>query len=329
MTGATALREAAAGLVASKRATGREYVSEERVLERFARFAESASPDADTVTRGLAEAWIADARARGVKPATLGGLATPVRQLALWLARQGTPAYAFPGRELPKTVRYAPHVYTDSELAAFFHQTDLCRPCPEVPSRHLVMPVVFRLIYGCGLRASEARLLRPDDVGADAAVVQIRDAKGGKDRQVPLSEPLRARMAAYRERNRARIDEWFFPGFRGGPLTLGNLYRNFRRFLWQARIPHGGPGQGPRIHDFRTTFAVNNLRFCFAAGRDPAALLPVLQTYMGHASIQDTAYYLHLAAASRPDVTARVEAAGGDLAPHLPTLPEKDNHHGH
>jgi integrase len=263
---------------------------------------------------------------RGAKPETLASLATPVRQLARWLARQGTPAYVFSSRELPKTIRYAPHVYTDAELAAFFSQTDLCRPCPEVPSRHLVMPVVFRLIYGCGLRASEARLLRPDDVSADAAVIQIRDAKGGKDRQLPLAEPLRAKMAAYQEQNRSQIGEWFFPGFRGRPLTLGNLYRNFRRFLWRARIPHGGPGKGPRVHDFRTTFAVNNLRFCFAAGQDPAALLPVLQTYMGHASIEDTAYYLHLAAASRPDVVARVQAAHGDLAPNLPG---EGSHHGH
>jgi integrase/recombinase XerD len=48
--------------------------------------------------------------------------------------------------------------------------------------RHLVMPVLFRTIYACGLRLSEARLLRPDDVDTDAGVLQVRGAKGGKDR---------------------------------------------------------------------------------------------------------------------------------------------------
>ena len=59
--------------------------------------------------------------------------------------------------------------------------------------------------------------------------------------------------------------EWFFPGSRPGePLTLGNVDHNFRRFLWQARISHGGPGHGPRVHDLRHTLAVNNLRSWFA-----------------------------------------------------------------
>ncbi len=47
-----------------------------------------------------------------------------------------------------------------AELAALFAATDRCRYCSEVPFRHLVMPVLFRTIYACGLRCSEARLLR-------------------------------------------------------------------------------------------------------------------------------------------------------------------------
>jgi len=126
---------------------------------------------------------------------------------------------------LPRPARYVPHIYTDQELAALFAQTDRCHYSSEAPFRHLVMPVLFRTIYACGLRASEARLLRPDDVDTGAGVLQLRDAKGGKDRQVPISAPLRARMAGYR----AQVAEppgwdWFFPGSRADlPLTLGNV----------------------------------------------------------------------------------------------------------
>jgi hypothetical protein len=97
------------------------------------------------------------------------------------------------------------------------------------------------------------------------------------------------------------------------PLTLGNVNRNFRRFLWQARIPHGGRGHGPRVHDLRHAMAVNNLRSWFAHGENVDALLPVLQTYLGHSSIGDTAYYLRLTAASYPDITARVKRTLGDI----------------
>ena len=99
------------------------------------------------------------------------------------------------------------------------------------------------------------------------------------------------------------------------PLTLGNVNRNFRRFLWHARIPHGGRGHGPRVHDLRHAMAVNNLRSWFARGENVGALLPVLQTYLGHSSIGDTAYYLRLTAESYPDLIARVKQVFGDIVP--------------
>ena len=75
------------------------------------------------------------------------------------------------------------------------------------------MPVLFRTIYACGLRCSEARLLRVEDVDIDTGVLQIRDAKGGKDRQLPVSEQLRERLAGYHATLAGQPGwEWFFPG---------------------------------------------------------------------------------------------------------------------
>jgi integrase/recombinase XerD len=311
------LAGAIAGLIAEKRALGYKYVCEERALARFDAFCASAFPGLDTVTRASVEAWVACARRRAVKPATVNSLIAPVRELARWLHRRGVDAYVLPAGVLPKPARYIPHIYSDRELAALFAQTDRCHYCPEVPLRHLVMPVLFRTIYACGLRCSEARLLRVGDVDIDTGVLHIRDAKGGKDRQLPVSEQLGERLAGYHAKLAGQPGwEWFFPGATlGVPLTLGNVNRNFRRFLWQARIPHGGRGHGPRVHDLRHTMAVNNLRSWFEQGENVGALLPVLQTYLGHSSIGDTAYYLHLTAESYPDITARVRQAFGDVVP--------------
>lgn len=317
MSAEVTLASAIAGLVAEKRATGYKYVSEERVLVRFEAFRASEFSGIETVTRASVEAWIAAARGRAVTPATVQNLAAPVRELARWLHRHGVEAYLLPAGVLPKPARYVPHIYTDRELAALFEQTDRCHYCSEVPFRHLVMPVLFRTIYACGLRCSEARLLRVEDVDVANGVLQIRDAKGGKDRQLPVSEPLRERLAAYHARLAGQPGwEWFFPGATPSvPLTLNNVNRNFRRFLWQARIPHGGRGHGPRVHDLRHAMAVNNLRGWFERGENVNALLPVLQTYLGHSSIGDTAYYLRLTAESYPDLIARVHQAFGDIVP--------------
>ena len=326
MSAGVTLSEAIAAVVGEKRAVGYKYDAEARVLARFEAFSRREFPGLDTLTEASVQAWITDARRRDVMPATLQGLAAPVRELARWLGRRGVPAYLLPPAALPRPARYVPHIYTDAELAALFAQTDRCHYCSEVPARHLVMPVLFRTIYACGLRASEARLLRVADVDIDAGVLQVRDAKGGKDRQVPVSGPLRERLADYHAQIARRPDsaEWFFPGNAGEPLTLGNVYHNFRRFLWQAGISHGGRGHGPRVHDLRHTHAVNNLRSCFAHGRDVGALLPVLQTYPGHSSIADTGYYLHLTAESYPDVTTRVQQVIGDIVP--PMAGPRDGH---
>jgi integrase/recombinase XerD len=311
------LSGAIAALAAEKRAAGCKYDAEERILARFEAFCREEFPGLGTVTRASAEAWITAGRGRGARPATLQGLAAPVRELARWLGRRGTAAYVLPARTLPRPARYVPHIYTDRELADLFAATDRCHYSAEVPFRHLVMPVLFRTVYACGLRVSEARLLRPGDVDVVTGVLQIRDAKGGKDRQVPVSGPLRERLGGYQASMAGQPGwEWFFPGATAGrPMTLVNVYHNFRRFLWQARISHGGRGRGPRVHDLRHTFAVNNLREWFAAGEDVNALLPVLQAYLGHCEIGDTAYYLRLTAESYPHIAARVQAEYGGIVP--------------
>jgi len=228
MSAEVTLASAVAGLVCEKRAVGYKYVSEELALARFEAFCASEFPGIETVTRACVEAWIAAARARAVTPATVCGLTSPVRELARWLGRRGIDAYVLPAGVLPKPARYVPHIYSDRELAALFEQTDRCHYCSQVPFRHLVMPVLYRTIYACGLRCSEARLLRAWDVDVENGVLQIRDAKGGKDRQLPVSEPLRARLAAYHAKLAGQPDwEWFFPGTTPSvPLTLNNVNRN-------------------------------------------------------------------------------------------------------
>ena len=82
MNDSTSLAAAVTALAAEKRAVGYKYDAEERVLTRFEAFCREQFPGLDTVTKASAEAWITAGRERGVRPATLQGLAAPVRELA-------------------------------------------------------------------------------------------------------------------------------------------------------------------------------------------------------------------------------------------------------
>ena len=124
MSPAITMAAAITALAAEKRATGYKYDAEERVLARFAAFCASQFPGLQAPTRASVEAWIAAARQRGVKPATLQGLAAPVRELARWLGRRGIQAYVLPGGTLPRPARYVPHIYTCTELAQALGQPE-------------------------------------------------------------------------------------------------------------------------------------------------------------------------------------------------------------
>ena len=108
---------------------------------------------------------------------------------------------------------------------------------------------------------------------------------------------------------------YFFPMKDNRPLTIGNIYKNFRKFLWKAGISHGGRGFGPRVHDFRHSFAVHCLKKWSAERKDLMTYLPILRVYLGHDSFDETAYYLRLTADVFPEITLKLEQAYSGLIP--------------
>jgi integrase len=190
---------------------------------------------------------------------------------------------------------------------------------PRFPRRHLILPEIFRVLYGCGLRVSEAIGLRVGAVDLRAGVLTIRQGKFRKDRLVPLAPSLTQRLRRYADALGGQpADAVFFPSRGARPYHRVTVYHAFRQLLWRCRIAHGGRGHGPRLHDLRHTFAVHRLAQWYRAGADLNALLPVLATYLGHQSVTQTQVYLRLTADLFPDLAARSEAAFGHVIPRRP-----------
>jgi len=92
------------------------------------------------------------------------------------------------------------------------------------------MPVFFRLLFECGLRCSEARLLLVGDVDLENGCLTIRQAKNRNSRLVMVSASmLKASCATYADAVHPfpEQDAFFFPGATGLPMTLGNVYKTF------------------------------------------------------------------------------------------------------
>jgi integrase len=309
------LKDEMSAFIRLKRSVGNKYEAEVGVLKRFDRYLTQNYPAITGLPKESVTGWCT--KQPHEKPANQCSRASVIRQFAKYLDSIGQRAYILPENAYPSGSQYVPHIYTHDELVRFFAETDKCHFCSECPSRHLVMPVFFRLLFECGLRCSEARNLLVGDVDQINGCLTIRESKNRNSRLVMVSASMLKRLSTYANAVHPFPEEnaIFFPGSPGRPMTLGNVYKNFRRFLWRAGISH--TGDGPRVHDFRHTFAVYRLKAWSEQGKDLMAMLPVLKTYMGHDSFNETAYYLRMTADVFPDILMKLEGTFGDIIPSM------------
>jgi len=140
-------------------------------------------------------------------------------------------------------------------------------------------------LYSTGMRRSELCHLRPEDIDKERMIVRIRQGKGGKDREVPLSPKLLEQLRTYYRSVKVR-NGWMFPSLQtrraDQPITQKAVWHVCREATRRAGIT-----KAVHPHTLRHSFATHLF--------DSGAELPVIQTLLGHADPRDTMIYLHLA----------------------------------
>ncbi len=304
-----------AQFIEEKQACGFSYLTESRILGRFDRFLKDHGLSEPVLPRDLVERWVVKRPHESKATQQLRfGLTC---RFATFLIHHGYAAYVPDSHRMPKGgSRFVPRIFTHDEIRRLFQAADTLPYDPRTPWRNQVVPELFRLLYNCGLRVGEALHLHVADVDLEAGVLTIHQGKFRKDRLVPLAPALTQRLQHYVGviGNRS-AEAIFFPAPHGGAYHRGRIYQIYRHLLWLAHIPHGGPGQGPRLHDVRHTFAVHRLEKWYREGIDLQAKLPVLATYMGHLNLNGTQRYLQLTAELFPELSMRLDAVYGDLIP--------------
>lgn len=300
-----------------KQSLGYKYQTEAMHFTRFDRFTIEKYKSTNSLTKEIVMDWCS--KKSYEKQDNLCSRASKIRQFATYLDNIGVNAYILPKNHFKVGTPYVPHIYTEKELKTFFSETDKCQYNSQCPYRHLIMPIFFRLLYSCGLRVSEARLLKVKDVDLINGILTINNSKKDNSRLVAMTDELtkwfhKFSMEVHQNSNK---ENFYFPMLENRAMTLGNIYKNFRKFLWRAGISHRGRGYGPRIHDFRHTFAVHCLKKWSEQGKDLMVYLPILRVYLGHDSFDETAYYLRLTADVYPDITLKLQTLYSDLIPKL------------
>lgn len=311
------LRKYIQDFVDLKRASGYPYDTSERILHAFDDMITEQFPKLTTITAESIEAWIN--LYPNEHPNTLARRIPPVRQLGVYLNGLGIPSYVVPGHIPNRQIKYEAHIYTKDELKSFFRAIDGVQFNPMAPTRSFVIPVIFRFYYCCGMRSSEARLLRCEDVNLTTGKIVIRESKGWRARVLYMSDDLLGICKEYNE----IVEEFcpnrvpFFPNKDGNFYNESTIDVWFHKFWDPCHPKNEQINNSPRVHDFRHTYATNRLNKWVEEGEDIQVLYPSFSEYLGHSNFADTDYYLKLTTSFYQEMNKRMKETNDLILPEV------------
>lgn len=265
----------------------------------FARYIDALNSQEPLTVEIMAD-WARQDKGNSGKPSTWARRLKNLRSFCRYL-QQFEPRTEVPDDSIFGRIgqRLAPHIYSEQEiidLLAAAH--NLGSTIPGL--RAATYEKLFGLIASTGLRVSEAVHLLDTEVDLTSGMLTIRQTKFAKSRQVPMHSSTVEALRQYRSQRNLHIevsDETpFFVGTRGRHLGHGLDLRQVHRVFIGLRDQLGwinrGADNGPRIHDLRHTFIVRRVMLWHAQGVDVDPQMLALSSYVGHAMVTNTYWYL-------------------------------------
>jgi len=310
------LGELIAGYIEEKRAVGYKYIKGSSLLKNFDTFIVKEHLMEKKLPKELVLLWTK--KRPNESERNRNARISIIRGFAKYMVRLDYEAYIFPAAAVTiDRYSYVPYIFSEKELKNIFTICDSYPVSDVSPNRHRILPLLFRMLYGCGLRISEALKLKLNDVDLKQGTLFIREAKFGKERIVPMAETLteRCRQYAVKVHNYKSCSPFFYQSPYGGRYKESTIYKLFRKILWKARISHSG--KGPRLHDIRHSFSVHCLKKWVSNKEELTSLFPYLSAYLGHVDLRGTQHYLRLTADLYPEIIASVEQNFSFLIPEV------------
>lgn len=233
-----------------KEALGYARSSYHKFLLNFDRFCCEHYPGQNKLTQEIVLHWAMakpNETAAGVKRRLIA-----IREFGKYLVSIGSDAYIVPSEFIGGTKKFMPYIYTDEELAAFFHGADNLSSHNSSPLREFTAPTLFRLMYCCGLRPTEIRLLKRDEVDFTEQLILISESKAYRDRVVTVEPGVMALCEKYDHIANLLFPNrtFFFQGPGRAPYTALWIQKLFHK-CWKQSGVLFSRSQRPRVYDFR------------------------------------------------------------------------------
>jgi integrase/recombinase XerD len=287
--------------LAVRRAAGFQLKPIELYLRSFARFA--AARGETHVVAQTAMDWATTAASEAQRHNRL----MTVRRFTRFIHAEDPrhelpPAGVFCGRRQ----RPIPYIFSAEEIQRLVTAARRLRPPGSL--RPYTYSTMFGLLAATGMRPSEARALQLGDLTPDGLI--IRQTKFKKSRLLPLHDTTWVALEGYLDRRRrvAGHAPHLFVSRRGGPLSYSVMVDTFYDVLRAAGIPREAGKPRPRLMDLRHTFAVRGLETCPNNRDHVGHHMLALTTYMGHAKVESTYWYLESTPELMADIALHCEA---------------------
>jgi integrase len=279
------LNDTVATYLSVRRALGFKLHSTEKYLRNYANFA-AKKGDSHVISKTAVE-WAAQAASESSRATRMDALIRFSRFARAEDGRHETPPNNVFCGYAPRPI---PYIFTDEEVKQLL--VEARRLGPPGTLRPHTYSTLLGLLASTGLRISEALSLRFQDVTPDGLI--IRQTKFFKRRLVPLHESVVVALGRYVQRRRKSIssDDHIFISGLGTKLGYYMVAKTFRNILKVAGVVGKPGGPKPRLHSFRHRFAVKALLNSPDTRDRIAQHMLAISTYMGHADINSTYWYL-------------------------------------
>lgn len=259
-------------------------------LTAFFQFCGNNSPDSECITKEIVDSWLGQ-KHWGAK-SSHGRFISRLRTFAKYQNAMGQKSF-IPSDDYNVSrsgrLMSTPFIFTDEELQKLFEAIDTLPPCRECPERPIVVPVIFRMMYCCGMRPQEPLSILCEDIDLNTGEIIIRQSKGRKDRRILMSADLTRLCRSYDSRRGSRT--YFFETMDQKPYLVGWARRQLKICWSNCGFEERGR---LRPYDLRHNFAARIMMRWVNEGRDVTEMASSLSAYMGHANFSDTLYYVHL-----------------------------------
>ena len=245
------------------------------------------------------------------------------REFNKYLKSQDIECYQIPLKIYQQHQReFIPYIFSKEEIKLFIKNSYKIKLKYYSYRKEQTIPIIFKILYQTGMRIGEVLNLKVKDY-KEQEYFLVEHSKNGEARIIYLSEDLNNEILKYHLKFHCNSekDEYFFQ-IRNGKIGNNTIRRWFYSILKLSKIKRSE--NSPRVHDLRHTYIVHCIEKWLKEKKDLNAMLPVLQTYVGHSSLKSLEYYFQITKSMINEIGKISEEKLGKLIPELKDVIEDE-----